>query len=45
MDEDAHEGFLISDKSDRNYPGRNIEAEYIISTTEVEIVNYDKSVT
>ena len=45
MEDYAYEVFLISDKSDRNYPGRNIEAEYIISTTEVEIVNYDKSVT
>ena len=45
MDEDAHEGFLISDESVSNYLDRNIESESLISTTEVEIVNVKKSVT
>ena len=39
MGVDAHEGFLISDESDINDSDSNTEAEYIISTTDVEIVN------
>ena len=45
MDEDVHEGFLISDESDSNNPDSDTEVESLISTTEVEIVNDDKSVT
>ena len=45
MDEDVHEGLLISDESDSNNPDSDTEVESLISTTEVEIVNYDKSVT
>ena len=36
-DEDACEGFLISDESDSNDPDSNKETESIISTTKVEI--------
>ena len=42
MDEDAHEGLLIPDESDGNDFDINTEAESLISTTEVEIVKYEK---
>ena len=45
MDKDAHEVFLISDEYDSNDPDRDRETENLISTTEVEIVNDEKSVT
>ena len=45
MDKDAHERLLISDEYYSNDSDSNIEAEYQISTTEVEIINYDESVT
>ena len=35
MYKDAHNGFLISDESDSNDTGSNIDADYLISTTEV----------
>ena len=44
-DDDAHEGILISDESDSNDHDSDTESESIISTTEVEILNDDKSVT
>ena len=45
MDEDAHEGLLISYEYDSNDPDSDTEAESLISTTDVEIVNDDESVT
>ena len=45
MDEDAHEGFLIPDEYDSNNPDRDTETEYLISTTELEIINDDKLAT
>ena len=39
MDEYIPEGFLISDESDSNDPNIDTESEFLISTTEVEIVN------
>ena len=45
MYKDTHEGFLIPDESGSNYPDSYIAAESLISTTEVEIVNDDESVT
>ena len=44
MDEDAHEGFLISDESGSNDNGRDTESESLISTPEVEIENNDESI-
>ena len=35
MEEDSHEGFLISDEFYSNYPDINTEAESLISITEV----------
>ena len=35
MDEDVHEGFLISDESDINEPDSDTESESLISTTEI----------
>ena len=45
MDKDAHEGFLISDESDRNDPDSDTEAESLLPTPEVEIENDDESIT
>ena len=45
MDEDEHEGLLISDRYDINDPHSNTYSEYLISTTELEIVNDGESVT
>ena len=44
MHKDAHEGLLISDKYYSNNPDGNTEAESLILTIEVEILNDDGSV-
>ena len=44
MDKDAHEGLIIPVIPDSNDTDSNIEAESLISTPEVEIKNYDKSI-
>ena len=45
MDEDEHEGFLISYESGSNDTDIDAEEESLIPTPEVEILNDDKSVT
>ena len=40
MYKDSHKGFLILYESDSNDPNINTEVESLISTIEVEIINY-----